>query len=539
MVDELDIVRGDEAPVVCLDLRQADAAVELGLRIAIAVRAFLLPAVIDGGCPRDLLAVEHDLLLLLALDRMLPPRAQVEEQHLPMTVAQLAPMVVTAPFILVQDPERHADIRRDEEIPWQDDNGFHLVMLQQLLPDREGIAIVQGTVREQESRHARQRFQMGEDMQYPGIVRIALRRHAVVDPACVVREPFLPPVLEIERRIRHDIVEIQPFMQVVFECGNARLAQIVADAAQGQIHLGQAQGRRFLFLPVHVDAADIPLARLDEIRTLDKHAARAAARIIERPVKGLNHRRDQLHRIMRRIELALLLRSVDGKLLEKIFVNASDEVFFLTELLMADFIDLIDQLLDIARAQSPRGKRAFVEAASEPRIRRRDAVQGRVQRRVQLWRRRVDDGRPACFLLQVIRAVRKGRVIEKCRMNLRCLRIQPLFPQLLRQIRHAILELLPDKAQEYQRQHQIALLKERARITRLAQNITAFEQHRIQIQCHFFFLLCHSSKISSYAVPNDHVSYHSSDTCTAIMNKSALNCHIVCHIYDSIYKNSP
>lgn len=81
-------------------------------------------------------------------------------------------------------------------------------------------------------------------------------------------------------------------------------------------------------------------------------------------------------------------------------------------------------------------------------------------------------------------------------MNLRIFRIQPLFRQLSRQVLHAFGKLLTNKAQEHQRQHQIAFLKERARIARLAQDIAAFEQHRIQIQC-FCFLLGHDDKTTS------------------------------------------
>ena len=75
--------------------------------------------------------------------------------------------------------------------------------------------------------------------------------------------------------------------------------------------------------------------------------------VIERPIKRLNHRRNQLHRVMRRIELALLLRGVDGELLEEIFVDASDKIFLLAKLLVADFIDLIDQRASGCRLYVP------------------------------------------------------------------------------------------------------------------------------------------------------------------------------------------
>ena len=50
---------------------------------------------------------------------------------------------------------------------------------------------------------------------------------------------------------------------------------------------------------------------------------------------------------MRRIELALLLGGIDREFFQKVFVYATDQVFFLAKLLVADLVDFIDQLFDV------------------------------------------------------------------------------------------------------------------------------------------------------------------------------------------------
>ena len=73
-------------------------------------------------------------------------------------------------------------------------------------------------------------------------------------------------------------------------------------------------------------------------------------------------------------------------------------------------------------------------------------------------------------------------------------RVKALCFQILAQFYDAILELLADKAKKDKREHQVAFLEERTRVPRLAKNITALEQNRIQIQrlfgCLCFFPHC-------------------------------------------------
>ena len=62
-------------------------------------------------------------------------------------------------------------------------------------------------------------------------------------------------------------------MKVVGKGRIAHLAQVVADVAQDQIHLGQPIGRWLFLLAVHIDAADVATFFPDEFCALNEHAA--------------------------------------------------------------------------------------------------------------------------------------------------------------------------------------------------------------------------------------------------------------------------
>ena len=70
-----------------------------------------------------------------------------------------------------------------------------------------------------------------------------------------------------------------------------------------------------------------------------------------------------MNHIMRGIKFTFFFGGVDGKFFEEVFIHMANQVFFLAESLMADFIYLIHQLLDIIRCQVARSKGAFDEAA--------------------------------------------------------------------------------------------------------------------------------------------------------------------------------
>lgn len=105
-----------------------------------------------------------------------------------------------------------------------------------------------------------------------------------------------------------------------------------------------------------------------------------------------------------------------------------------------------------------------------------NAVQCRIQRNIQLWRRRVDDVGPVCLDGEVIGAVREGRIIIKCRTDFFIVRIKSLFDQLLTQHLDAVIKLFTDKAQKDEREHHIALFKEGTGVPGFPQNVAALEE---------------------------------------------------------------
>lgn len=100
----------------------------------------------------------------------------------------------------------------------------------------------------------------------------------------------------------------------------------------------------------------------------------------------------------------------------------------------------------------------------------------------------------------------KSGVVKKCRSDLLVIRVKALRDQRLAKILNAVFKLFPDKTQKYECQHRIALFKERAGITRLAQNIAAFEKDRVQIQSLFCIFPGHG-RIPSFATLS--IQYHS------------------------------
>ena len=152
-------------------------------------------------------------------------------------------------------------------------------------------------------------------------------------------------------------------MQIVRKGGIRFVTEIMADPAQGKVHFCQAIGRRLFFLPVYVDPADVPAFCFHQLRALDEHTARTAAGIVQRAVKRFDHSCNKLYNVVRRIILALFFCRVDGKFFEKVFVHSSDKVFFFTERLVADLVDLVNDLFDVVGRQVARGKSAFHKAA--------------------------------------------------------------------------------------------------------------------------------------------------------------------------------
>ena len=112
-------------------------------------------------------------------------------------------MIFSALFVLVQDPECDGNIRSNEKFPRQDDDGFHLVILDQLSADLHRVAVTQRSVRQKKTGNAIQRLQVRKNMQNPGIIGIALRRGSVIRPAGIIFQIGVEPALKVEGRVAY------------------------------------------------------------------------------------------------------------------------------------------------------------------------------------------------------------------------------------------------------------------------------------------------------------------------------------------------
>lgn len=197
-VAELDVATRHKGESVFAQFVDAYRAEELGLGIARAVRAFGLPAVVDVDGTGYLLVGEESFLLLLALDSMLRPLAQIHKEDLACALAQLAVVPASSTFVLVEDPQRDGYIRGVEQFTGQHHDGFHLIRLDELLSNSYGVAIAQGTIGQEETSHSTLRAELRENVQNPCIVGIALGGQAVVGPARIVAQLGRVPLLEVE-----------------------------------------------------------------------------------------------------------------------------------------------------------------------------------------------------------------------------------------------------------------------------------------------------------------------------------------------------
>ena len=96
VIDELDILTGNQAPAILLDLLDPNATVELRHFVLCPVNAFTLPSVVNLRRPLDLLCDQADFLFVLIFDRVLRPGAKIHEKNLMLAVAQRSAVIVSA-----------------------------------------------------------------------------------------------------------------------------------------------------------------------------------------------------------------------------------------------------------------------------------------------------------------------------------------------------------------------------------------------------------------------------------------------------------
>ena len=273
------------------------------------------PGVVGPGDARDLLVGQ---LAMGPVDQ----RAQlagVDEQRLAPPVAEPAVALVAG-----EEPETDRDLGRVEELARQGDHAVDEVRLDDVLADLALARLVRAhrAVGEDEAGDPGRREVVDEVLD-PGEVGVARRRHAV-HPALVVPEQLAAPVAVVERRVGEDVVGLEVGVAVVVE--GVAVGDLGVDAADGEVHLGQAPGRVVRLLAVDADVADAPGVGLDELLALDEHAAGAAARVVDAALVGGEHLDEHADDVARRVELAALLALGAGELGEEVLVDAAEGV---------------------------------------------------------------------------------------------------------------------------------------------------------------------------------------------------------------------
>ena len=106
------------------------------------------------------------------------------------------------------------------------------------------------------------------------------------------------------------------------------------------------------------------MVAFDELVRLHEHAARAAARVIDDALIGLDELGNQLHDAGGRVELAVLLGTARSEDLQEVLVDAPDEIL-LVEACLADLVDCVYERLDGANLCPERGEEPEREGTLE------------------------------------------------------------------------------------------------------------------------------------------------------------------------------
>ena len=139
---------------------------------------------------------------------------------------------------------------------------------------------------------------------------------------------LLVHLVHVERWIGHHEVELADAFVQVFVVA-VPLPDVAGKGVDGEVHQAQMPGFVHPLLAVDRNLyAGIVLVSLDEVGTLDEHAARTARRVEDASVVRLDDFDDQLDQRGGREELAALLALGTGEVAEEVFVNLAESVPF-------------------------------------------------------------------------------------------------------------------------------------------------------------------------------------------------------------------
>ena len=204
---------------------------------------------------------------------------------------------------------------------------------------------------------------MVEHVLYPGEVGIAPGRGAVF-PAGVAFEFAVPPFLDVERGIGHDIVGTEVGVLVVGEAVGGLFAEVEVDAADGHVHGGEAPSGGVGFLAVDGEVAELAAVFLDEALALDEEAAGAHGGVVDAPLIGFEYLDDEGYDGLGGEVLAALLALGKGELTEEVFVNVAEDVLGVeVGVLEGDGGEEIDEAAEVVLGDFEAGVAVFLDKA--------------------------------------------------------------------------------------------------------------------------------------------------------------------------------
>lgn len=164
-----------------------------------------------------------------------------------------------------------------------------------------------------------------EEVLDPGVVGVTGRWEAV-DPALVLAQAVAAPIGHVERRVGEDVIGFEIGMEVLMEGIGVNFAEIVLNAADGEVHLGKTPGGGVGLLPEDGEVLVTAAVCGDELFGLDEHAAGAAAGVVDAAFVGGEHFDENADDGAGRVELAALLALRAGELTEEILVDAAEDI---------------------------------------------------------------------------------------------------------------------------------------------------------------------------------------------------------------------
>src|SRR5437764_9692336 len=143
-----------------------------------------------------------------------------------------------------------------------------------------------------------------DEVLHPSEVGVPTRRKTELPARVVV---FAEPVGVVEGRIGEDEVGPEIGMKIAPEGVGLLFAEIGFDAADGEVHHGEAARGGVALLAVDADVAEPAAVGFDEFFRLHEHAAGTAAGIVNAAFVRSEHLDEETDDALRSVKLAALL----------------------------------------------------------------------------------------------------------------------------------------------------------------------------------------------------------------------------------------